>query len=239
MNIPPSPLVILLHDAFGPTPALPDSCWVKWAFSENQADFSPAIEIAIKGSAQEYLIRRLREEHPLNREHQLFHDYGLFNFFTEVEAFAWAVDVAKLPEPRFVSTPGSPDLIAGDWWIEAKTINKSAEARAYDERVIRPALEAGQIVMSQAVTLVPPLPGLVSKFEADLDDGIRKWDRQGRTGHLIMFYDWINVDFGISKRDAQRAVLEWAKRREQSTGVTIVVAWSYRWQTPVYQAIAR
>jgi len=161
------------------------------------------------------------------------------NFFTEVEAFAWAVDVAKLPEPRFIAVLGSPDLIAGGWWIEAKTINKSAAARAYDERVIRPALEAGQIVMSHATALVPPLPGLIAKFQAGLDDGIRKWDRQGRTGQLIMFYDWTNVDFGISKRDAQRAVLDWANRRARSTGVSIIVVWNYRWQTPFYQEVAR
>ena len=238
MNHDSTPLVKVLHDAFGPAPELPASCWIKWALSEDQGDFGPAIEMAMSGSAHDDMVRRLREEHPLNREHRLFHDYGLLNFFTEVEAFAWAVEVANLPEPRFITVPGSPDLIAGSCWIEAKTINKSAEARAFDERVIRPALEAGQIVMSPAIALVPPLPGLIAKFRQTWKMACASGTGRAETGELVMFYDWINVDFGISRRDAERAVLDWAKQQERATGVSIVIVWNYNWQTPIYQGIA-
>jgi hypothetical protein len=176
----------------------------------------------------------LREEHPLRRRHRLDHDRGVLNFFTEVEAFAWSVEIARLPQPRFITSPGSPDLLAGDWWIEAKTVNKSDAAREYDERVTRPLLESGQMVIRGATTLTPPHPGMIDKFQADLEDGLRKWDRQDRSGHLAMFYEWVNIDFGTSKPDAQRAVREWAARAEQATGVRIVVAWNYGWQKPIY-----
>lgn len=213
----PTALVELLQDAFGASPQLPRSCWIRGALSENQTDFSPAIEVAVRAGAHRDLVRRLREEHPLRRTHRLNHDRGLLNFFTEVEAFAWSVEIARLPQPRFVTSPGSPDLSAGDWWIEAKTINKSDAPREYDERVMRPLLESGGIVMRGPATLAHPLPGLIDKFQADLGDGLRKWDRQNRTGQLAMFYDWVNVDFGISKADARRAVGEWAVRSEKAT----------------------
>jgi hypothetical protein len=234
METAPTPLVQLLQDAFGPSPKLAESCWIAWALSENQTDFGPAIETAVRSGAQKDLVRRLREEHPLNREHRLRHDHGVLNFFTEVEAFAWSAEIAGLPRPRFITTQGSPDLLAGDCWIEAKTINKSDVARNYDEHVIRPALEAGRMVVSQAVALAPPLPGLIAKFQAGLEDGTRKWDRQGRSGQLVMFYEWVNIDFGVSKRDAERSVLDWARRQERATGVRIVIAWNYRWQTPLF-----
>jgi hypothetical protein len=180
----------------------------------------------------------LREEHPLGREHLLDHDRGLLNFFTEVEAFAWSAKIAKLKQPKFVATSGSPDLSAGDWWIEAKTINKSQAAREFDERVARPLLESGRVVIRGPTTLTHPLPGLIDKFQADLEDGLRKWRRQNRIGRLAMFYEWVNVDFGVSKVDAHRAVCEWARRQEQATGVRIVISWNYGWQEPIYQGMA-
>jgi len=238
MQVQPTALVELLQDAFGVSPQLPRPCWIKGALSENQPDFSPAIEVALKAGAHQDLVRRLREEHPLHRKHRLNHDRGLLNFFTEVEAFSWSVEIAKLPQPRFIASPGSPDLLAGDWWIEAKTINKSDAARDYDERVIRPLLESGKMVIRGPTTLAHPLPGLIDKFQADLEDGLRKWDRQNRTGQLAMFYDCVNIDFGTSKADAQRAIREWARREEQATGVRIVVAWNFGWQKPIYPGLS-
>ena len=80
---------------------------------------------------------------------------------------------------------------------------------------------------------------LTSEVQADLDDGLRKCDRQGRNDELVMFYDWINVDFGISRRDAERAVLDWAERQERDAGVSLVIVWNYNWRTPFYQTFAR
>ena len=111
-----------------------------------------------------------------------------------------------------------------------------AEARAYDEAVIRPDLEVGKIVMTPATPLVPPSRGLIGKFQHDLDDAVAKRDRQGRPGQLVVFYDWVNADFGVSRRKAHIEVIEWAQQAELSSCVKIVIAWNYNWQAPIYQS---
>ena len=90
--------------------------------------------------------------------------------------------------------------------------------------------------MTPATPLVPPSRGLIGKFQHDLDDAVAKRDRQGRPGQLVEFYDWVNADFGVSRRKAHIEVIEWAQQAELSSCVKIVIAWNYNWQAPIYQS---
>jgi hypothetical protein len=172
-------------------------------------------------------------KNPVRRAHRAGHDERILNVFSEVDAFAWAMEVACLGMPRFVVEPGSPDLRVGEWWVEAKTIERSAETRARD-REERPILRAAGIIARHAVAARPTPAGLIAKFQYQLEDSIRKWERQDRVGRLATFFNLEGIDFGVTREGTRENIRHWAAESERRYGTTIVVSENWRWQTPLY-----
>lgn len=224
-------LTELLREVVGGDANLSVGCWIRDAVQYEQDDFRDVIEVVTEHSSRDDFIRRLREEHPLDRPHVDGHDDSLLNVFTEAEAFAWAAEVARLGTPSFVFRPGAPDLhIAPDTWIEAKTIHGSQQDRDEMDRLI--AGSASGITMRGPVTLTTPHSGLLNKFDGALADSVKKLGRQ-KGGRLFVFFDLTTVDFGTSNRRALAQVREWAGEAErQLEAVRIAVAYNYKWRTP-------
>lgn len=232
-----SVLGALLMKAFPDASRLCEDCWVSKAIGEEQDAFGDALSVVTALGGESALIDRLRAEHPTDRCHRREYDDRLMEVFTEAEAFAWAAEVGRLGRPEFVTSEGAPDLRAGSWWIEAKTINESDVERAARD-ALQPALDSVGIVMRGPVELAAPHPGLLRKFEYQLDDGVKKWQRQG-TGGLAVFYEWVSVDFGTSDRQAEAEVRDWARSAERCRDVCVVVSFNYGWNAPLYPGSIR
>lgn len=183
-------------------------------------------------AARQDFISRLRDEHPLDRIHHVEHDKRLLDAFTEGAAFAWA-HTAQLGRPRFVKSPGAPDIAVGDVWIEAKTVRHSQEEEQYRDEVIQPALDRHGIVMRGPTDAIAPRARSVGKFQAHLDNALLKWQRQAHRGHLIVFFN-MSIDFGISRQIARREVIAWAAKAEKQTRTGIVICDGYEWMKPLY-----
>ena len=92
-----APLVALLKDAFGEVTPFPEGCWVKKVILRNYSRWPRAIEVVGEFPHERaVLMQRLRLEHPLRKAHTEQHDAGLRRVFIELEAFAWAKEIAEL-----------------------------------------------------------------------------------------------------------------------------------------------
>lgn len=234
-STPSTNLVELLLEAFPQFSALSDECWITGAVEENQWDFGPEIVVATRLGGRPDVIRRLREEHPVNRSHREEHDDRMLTVFTEVEAFAWAADVAHLGSPRFITREGAPDLQVGDWWIEAKTVERSAQAREVG-RQERPLLKQKGFTIRHLTGVLPPSDGLLRKFQSQLEDSLKKWDRQARSGHLAVFYNLEMISSHVERQRVRDQVCAWAEEAESRSEATVVVAYNWQWQTPLYDS---
>jgi hypothetical protein len=155
------------------------------------------------------------------------------NVFTECEALAWAYAVARLKRPHFVSKEGAPDLQAGSSWIEAKTVNVSIVEQA-EHKALRPALERDGYAFRGVRASSAPSMGLLKKFEYHLVDAVAKWQRQDRSGELVLFICWVGIDFGTSRDGAREEVPAWAADAEHRSEARIVVCFNHNWESPFY-----
>jgi len=229
----PSVLTSLLREAFPEWREFATNCWIYRAIDELQNDFADLIDAVNDGAGLRDFIGRLRTQHPTSRGHTTQYDKRLLDVFTEGAAFAWAHNVTELGKPSFILTPGSPGIRAGDVWIEVKTIRHSREEEHLHDEVFGPALDRGGIIMRGPIALGPPPGGLLAKLQSGLDDAIRKWDRQDRTGRLVVFYAF-RADFGVSPRQTAQELTAWALRAEKRTGAQVVICEGNRWQAPLY-----
>ncbi|RJQ10067.1 MAG: hypothetical protein C4558_05515 [Dehalococcoidia bacterium] len=166
--------------------------------------------------------------HPSGRPHHEQFDGRFWNAFTEAEAFAWAQDIAALGFVEFVETEGAPDLKAGEFWVEAKTIEESEAERQETERLVK---DSGGMLFRGPIRLVPPDEGLIGKLDRQANDAVKKWRRQS-SGRLITFFDLRTIDFGISRDQALADVANWARRKAHADGTSIVVCFNHRWRAP-------
>jgi hypothetical protein len=233
MTVEPTNLVTLLKEAFPHPDSLQEDCWVWDAIEANQWDFGPEIEIVSTHGGRPDVLRRLREAHPVHRPHLEEHDDRILNVFTEVLAFAWAKEVAGLGVPRFVLAPGSPDLQVGEWWVEAKTVERSEVARA-QAIADRPILKSDGIIMRGATDALPPAPGFLNKFQYHLEDSLKKWDRQQQSGRLAVFINLAHIDFPITRDGSRTLIVEWAIRVEKEHSIRVVICDGWRWRAPLY-----
>lgn len=236
MNICP-PLTLLLQETFPRWEDLEPTCWVYEAVDQQQNDFGELIECLELAGAHQSFIARLRAAHPVRAIHNSQHDHRLLDVFTEGAAFAWALRVAKLGRPRFVTEQGAPDITVEDIWLEVKTVRNSQEEEQFKEEVLNPHLRRHGIAMRGPVTLEAPPAGFLRKFQSDLDNALLKWERQGRTGQLIVYYGF-NIDFGVSGRAARKAISAWAATSERRHGVSIVICPRFDWESPIYDKIS-
>ncbi|MCH8066795.1 MAG: hypothetical protein IIC90_13370 [Chloroflexi bacterium] len=236
MNICP-PLTPLLQETFPLWEDLEPTCWVYEAVDQQQNDFGELIECLELAGAHQGFIARLRAAHPMRAIHNTAHDHRLLDVFTEGAAFAWALHVAKLGRPCFVTEQGAPDIAVEDIWLEVKTVRNSQEEEQFKEEVLNPHLRRHGIAMRGAVALEDPAAGFLGKFQSDLDNALLKWERQDKTGQLIVYYGF-NIDFGVSGRAARKAIRAWAATAERQHGVSIVICPGFEWESPVYDNIS-
>ena len=231
------PLTLLLQETFPRWEDLAATCWVYEAVDQQQNDFNALIDCLELAEARESFIAKLRAAHPVRAIHNTAHDHRLLDVFTEGAAFAWALRIAKLGRPRFVTKQGAPDIAVEDVWLEVKTVRNSQDEEQFKEEVLIPHLRRHGMAMRGPVDLVTPPAGLLRKFQSDLDDALRKWERQGKTGKLIVFYG-LNIDFGVSDRVTHKAIRNWAATSERQQGVSIVICQRFEWESPVYDGIS-
>ena len=204
---------------------------MRLGIEENADDFPDVIQVVTRHGQRRSLLDRLRDEHPTTKLHHQQHDDRLLDVFTEAEAFAWAVEVEKLGSASWVMKQGAPDIRTDSGlWIEAKTIHRSAQEEEWRRRAI--AAEPG-LILRGATEPASPHPGMIKKFQSGLDDAIKKWERQD-TGQLVVFFDWLGIDFGTSRREAPQQVNLWARTAEEGRSVRVVICRSYQWRAPVY-----
>jgi hypothetical protein len=144
------------------------------------------------------------------RAHLRQHDDRLLDAFNEAEAFAWAVDVAKVGVPVFSALdPGAPDLrIPRRAWIEVKTIRPSdEESKTKDE--IFALVDRGFIPMRGPRILSLPHPTLITKFDEKYADALRKFELAESEPMSLVYFRVEAFDFGTSPRQAKRSVEEW------------------------------
>lgn len=158
MNICP-PLTLLLQETFPRWEDLEPTCWVYEAVDQQQNDFGELIECLELAGAHQSFIARLRAAHPVRAIHNSQHDHRLLDVFTEGAAFAWALRVAKLGRPRFVTEQGAPDITVEDIWLEVKNVRNSQEEEQFKEEVLNPHLRRHGIATRGPVTLEAPPAG--------------------------------------------------------------------------------
>jgi len=224
----------LLVEAFPVWEELGQECEVRRAIQLDPGNFSDAIKAVTRGSGRDSLMSRIRSEHPTSAAHLDQHDDRLRDALSEAVAFAWASEVAKLGQPRFIGEEGAPDLQAGEWWIEAKNVWESVEERRQQNRGLD-LFDRGDFLLRVAHR-GPPGAGLIQKFDQKLKDALQKWHRQSRTGKLAVFFALNDLDFDVSPRQARRAITAWASRAESRSGARIVVCDYDNWQQPLYPA---
>ncbi len=215
----------LLLEAFPGWAELHVGCWVRGAIAEDTMDFTAEIQAVTRCRERSALIRRLRTEHPVDRKHLDEHDDRLLDAFTEAEALAWASDVASLGCAEWVSTEGAPDLRAGDdLWIDAKIVRRSDQEQA-ELRALEGKLQREGMVSRGVRDLLPPGEGLTNKLQYDLDDAVKKWERQS-DGRLVVFIEVAGLDFGTSRRRALDLIGSWAQRSARPGEVEVVVCYN-------------
>ncbi len=131
-------LTHLLKRLFPTWRDLDKSCWISMAIDGPQEDFGDLIYAIAEAGDIGAFGGRLTSQHPTGVMHSRRHDDRLLDVFAEGAAFAWAYEVSRLGTPRFVAAPGSPDILVGDVWVEAKNIRHSREEAAFQETVVNP-----------------------------------------------------------------------------------------------------
>jgi len=207
---------------------------VRRAIQLDRGNLSDAIEAVTRGSGRDSLMNRIRNQHPRSGAHLDQHDDRVRDALSEAVAFAWASEGANLGQPRFIGQEGAPDLQAGEWWIEAKSVWESVEERRQQNRGLD-LMDRGNFPLRIAYR-GPPGAGLIQKFDQKLKDALKKWHRQSRTGKLAVFFALNDLDFDVSPRQARRAITAWASRAESRSGARIVVCDYDNWRQPLYPA---
>ncbi len=226
----PSLLVTLFNEALGAEASFPPDCSVSLAREEDQPDYADVIDSVNRGGGRPILIRKLRETHPLGQPHQVQYDQRLWDVLTEARTFAWAQDVMTLGKTRFMTDEGAPDVWTdSDVWVEAKAVWRSKA----ETELLRQMLDVERrgFIVRGGRDLEPPVSGLLHKFDEKLDDAIRKWRRQ-TTGRLLVYFELRGIDFGVSPRQAQAAVVDWAARRAAKERVGIAIWRGGDWCSP-------
>lgn len=228
-----SHLAGLLLEAFPAVERLPGDCWIRCTIETGYTVWDEAVDEVNRNGGRAGAIQRLRDEHPLDREHVADHDSGVVRVFTEIEAFAWTSTRSALGVPHFVFVEGAPDLRVPDRaWIEAKTIQSSDADRArWDEA--RENRDPDGIVM-RVGTVSEVNPALVRKADAHLRNAVTKWERQARDGEFVTFICVSEIDVGTDWDDAFAVLRAWAARAEAETGVQIVLIHNHHWADPFY-----
>ena len=234
MNV--TPLADLLSREFSEWPSLPADCWVRRAIERNHGGFEigTAVEAALFLGLDAAIAARLRLEHPSGRPHHSQHDDGILNAFTEIEAIAWASQIAQLGAPEFVNVEGAPDLrISDTHWIEAKTIRSSDRDRnAWEEARQQAAGTNSRPIRSGAGRGADPQ--VVMKFEAYYQNAFTKWKRQNCALGYVVFYCLERVDADMDREGVWEMVTEWVKFRKTHTPeIRLIVIDNHRWGDPM------
>lgn len=234
--MPETQLTGLLAEAFGALEALPRECRVRLAIEDALDNFAAVIQSVTEAGQRQSLIQRLRAVHPAGRAHQREDDEQIDDVFTEAKAFAWTREVAGLGSPQFVLVEGCPDLrVRSETWIEAKRLRNSDVENA-EVLDLEPRLRRDGFVVRSARTLGPLPREVIKKLDEKLDDSIRKWERQDRSGQLVTFFS-VNIDFGVSFRDAPARLRAWGQRSALQTGSRVVICYmSNDWLDPFFDS---
>ena len=211
---------------------LPGHCWVsKAAKPRSQAALKPlgeAINVVECHSQLGQLSKTIRQEHPLDRQHQCQHDARVRDRLTEACAFAWA-DLMKLGSPRFWDESGFPDIrVDTGYCIEAKAIHGSEE----DAKRTRD-MNNGKVVSGP---VVPPGQELFNKFEDAFTDAKKKFDRAG-CQKCVVFYNftWLDTPQNSYKDEVLSQLSNWATAKEPDS---VVICYRYDWQKPIRDPFA-
>jgi hypothetical protein len=234
--LPTKPIADLLKRALGEPVSLPEKCWARNFLQRLDREVVPndraAIAICLSDAMamveatgqDDYLIKRVKDAHPVDKAHDQQYDGRLRDCFTEACALAWA-SCAGLRNPRWVLGEGKPDLRTEDCWIEAKTIHASDNDQALTERMLKKDVVSG--------SLTSPGGGLIRKFQADLEDALEKFKRV-EAGRTLVFYNLEQLDLlALPFEDALRQDLYKWSRDACSQGVEVVICQSYNWRSPV------
>ena len=76
-----------------------DDCWVRRVFARDTGNYADEISVVTRCGGRKDLVQRLQTEHPKTPDHNC--EDRMRDVFTEVGAYAWAVDVAGLGTPKF------------------------------------------------------------------------------------------------------------------------------------------
>jgi len=228
-----SPMAQFLAEAFPsirPSPQRPPSgCWIANVLQRDPTQLSSlsgAVEVVTCHDQRGALTRKLQDAHPTDRPHQSQYDERLLDCLTEACAFAWA-DLCRLGSPSFCFKQGSPDIyIAPNCWIEAKAIHQSDFSKAQTEYMIRGGAVQGQVSCN--------LPGLIGKFDSDMENAQGKFQRVGADRAVVFFNLTV---FDVSAMPLQDEIVDclckWAKVKKRMHPATDIVACkSYDWLHP-------
>lgn len=181
----------LLIDAFPTWHDLSPECAVRQAIERNQNSDQQVVETITEIGLRDAVIRGMRKKHPTGAAHHPEHDFGgLFGVMTEARAAAWA-HRNGLGKLEFVASEGAPDLRFDSGWIEAKRLLTSdwdrAAQRLADETNPRTGFRMADPLAGDCLAEV--LSKLVKKFDGHFEKAVSQWDRQGRSGNLIVYVE--------------------------------------------------
>ena len=228
-----------LSDTFPTLTEAPDSdpCWVAKVISlrdEGLFALSDALEVVEIGGEINSFRTRLKREHPLDKIHDEQYDWRVKDCLTEACAFAWATQ-RDLEPLTFSDTEGTPDIRLSDGrWVEVKAIHPSQEEDERMKRMLAGGIDSGQVAL--------PGSGLYRKFEAALEDTVKKFKRQNQqaSNPNIVFFNLTGLDTPPSfrKDSALASLKEWAdsvehhRKDDKAADVKLVMCYKYEWKAP-------
>ena len=215
----------------------PSGCKIRLSLDRDLYDFDDMIRTVERHGGGGDLRARAAAAHAARPEHRRRHDRGLWDVLTEGEAFPWAADVARLHRaPTLIRGEGLPDIRAGEWIVEAKTLNYSEAEQPLQDRADR-ILAGDGIPVRPATDLRPLDDGFFRKLDADRVGEVGK--ERGATSQLAVFFEF-DFDFGVTIRDRPKEfarIRDWARAAESESQFAVVAVYRHGWRAPLYPGV--